>query len=82
MTNPLSSRSARTREPYKPEPDLFLKFASVDANADAEMLSFANSYGLLGGGPRWIEPAPKRKAQNRQPSPEKCDLFGRNTYTE
>ena len=46
---------------YKPEPDLFLKFASVDANADAEMLSFANSYGLLGGGPRWIEPAPKQK---------------------
>ena len=61
MTNPLSSRSARTREPYKPEPDLFLKFASVDPNADAEILSFANSYGLLGGGPRWIAPAPKRK---------------------
>ena len=47
--------------PYKPEPDLFLKFASVDPDADAEILRFANSYGLLGGGPRWIAPEPKRK---------------------
>jgi hypothetical protein len=39
---------------YKPEPDLFLKFASIDPNSDAEILRFANSYGLLGGGPRWI----------------------------
>lgn len=47
--------------PYKPESDLFLKFASVDPDADQEMLRFANSYGLLGGGPRWIAPEPKRK---------------------
>ena len=44
--------------PYKPEPDLFLKFASIDPNSDAEILRFANSYGLLGGGPRWIAPEP------------------------
>jgi len=47
--------------PYKPEPDLFLKFASVDPDSDEEILRFANSYGLLGGGPRWIAPPPKRK---------------------
>ncbi len=47
--------------PYKPEPDLFLKFASVDAEADAEILSFANSYGLLGGGPRWMALQPQHK---------------------
>jgi hypothetical protein len=48
--------------PYKPGPDLFLKFASVDPEADEEILRFANSYGLLGGGPRWIAPEPKRKS--------------------
>ena len=47
--------------PYKPEPNLFLKFASVDPDADLEILRFANSYGLLGGGPRTIAPEPKRK---------------------
>ena len=47
--------------PYKPEPDLFLKFASIDPNSDAEILRFANSYGLLGGGPRWIAPEPEHK---------------------
>src|SRR5258705_12021160 len=47
--------------PYKPEPDLFLKFASIDPNTDAEILRFANSYGLIGGGPRWIAPEPERK---------------------
>jgi hypothetical protein len=52
---------AGNSRPYKPEPDLFLKFASVDPNADAEILSFANSYGLLGGGPLWIAPEPERK---------------------
>lgn len=46
---------------YKPEPGLFLKFASVEPNTDAEILRFANSYGLLGGGPRWIAPKPERK---------------------
>ncbi len=47
--------------PYKPDPDLFLKFASIDPNADVEILHFANSYGLLGRGPRWIAPEPERK---------------------
>jgi hypothetical protein len=46
---------------YKPERDLFLKFASVNPDADVEILRFANSYGLLGGGLRWIAPEPKRK---------------------
>ena len=49
--------------PYKPEPDLFLKFASIDPNADAESLRFANSYGLLGGASRWLGPEPKRKGE-------------------
>ena len=49
--------------PYKPAPDLFLKFASVTADSDTEILRFANSYGLLGGGPRWIGPKPTRKGK-------------------
>lgn len=48
---------------YKPEPDLFLKFASVDPDSHADMLIFANSYGLLGGGPRWIAPEPKQRGK-------------------
>src|ERR1700734_2798048 len=47
--------------PYKPDPNLFLKFASVDPRADLEILRFANSYGLLGGGSRLVAPEPKRK---------------------
>src|ERR1039458_3758295 len=53
----------KNSRPYKPEPDLFLKFASIDPNSDAEVLRFANSYGLLGGGPRWIAPEPERKGE-------------------
>src|SRR5260370_36089368 len=52
---------SETPRPYKPEPDLFLKFASIDPNSDAEILQFANSHGLLGAGPRWIAPEPERK---------------------
>src|ERR1700691_3233783 len=51
--------------PYKPEPNLFLEFASIDPNSDAEILRFANSYGLLGDGPRWIAPEPKREGTER-----------------
>jgi hypothetical protein len=47
--------------PYKPEPNLFLEFASIDPNSDAEILRFANSYGLLGGSPQRISPEPNRK---------------------
>ena len=47
---------------YKPEPNLFLEFASIDPDSDAEILRFANSYGLLGGGPRWMAEEPKHKA--------------------
>jgi len=52
-----------TRRPYKPEPDLFLEFASIDPNSDAEILRFANSYGLLGSGLRTLAPEPKRKGE-------------------
>lgn len=52
-----------TPRPYKPDPDLFLKFASVSPDADAEILSFANSYGLLGGDPRCLAPEPKHKGE-------------------
>jgi hypothetical protein len=44
--------------PYRPEDHLFVKFAAIDPNADTEILNFANSYGLLGGGPL-LRRAPK-----------------------
>ncbi len=50
--------------PYKPEPDLFLKFASVDADSDLDILKFASEYGLLGGSPM-IAPEPP-KGETRQ----------------
>src|SRR5665213_3115217 len=44
---------------YHPRDDLFLEFAGVGADEDAQMLAFANNYGLLGGGPLWITPKHK-----------------------
>lgn len=32
---------------YQPEPNLFLKFAAIDPGSDSQILSFANTYGLL-----------------------------------
>jgi hypothetical protein len=49
---------------YKPEPGLFLKFASVDADSDPDILKFASEYGLLGGSPL-IAPEPP-KGETRQ----------------
>ena len=47
---------------YKPETDLFLKFAAIDPEDDAQILAFAGSYGLL-------QPA-NRYAPSRTPSSE------------
>ena len=44
---------------YKPVPDLFLKFASIDADSELEILKFASEYGLLGGSPM-IAPEPSK----------------------
>jgi hypothetical protein len=44
---------------YKPVPDLFLEFASIDADSELEILKFASEYGLLGGSPM-IAPEPSK----------------------
>jgi len=46
---------------YVPSPDLFLEFASIDPDREGRIVKFANSYGLLGGGPLWLYPKPARK---------------------
>jgi hypothetical protein len=37
---------------YRPPDGLYLKFAQLDPEADSEFLGFAQSYGLLGAGPK------------------------------
>jgi hypothetical protein len=44
---------------YKPESDLFLKFAGIEADSELEILKFASEYGLLGGSPTIALELPK-----------------------
>ncbi len=53
----------QTDRAYVPDPDLFLKFTSIDPDQHEKILEFANSYGLLGFSPLWLFPKSGSKDQ-------------------